>query len=88
MVRGERRRRSRRAFFSDGALVNDTFRALKARIRLLYSLEFPQEAGVLSFMQFAQARSRVHRLLRRADWRREPTAELLASVARAEALSR
>ncbi len=67
--------------------MNDTLREVKARVRRLDSVSFPDDAGIVLFLEFAQARSRVHRLLRRADRTREPTAELMASVGRAEALS-
>ncbi len=67
--------------------MNETLREVKARVRRLDSVRFPDDAGMRPFLDFAQALSRVHRLLRRADRTREPTAELLASVGRAEALS-
>ncbi len=65
--------------------MNDTFRDLKARVR---SLDGVLATGAAANIEFAQAVSRVHRVLRRGDRSREPTAELETLVQRAEALMR
>jgi hypothetical protein len=65
--------------------MNDTFRELKARIRRLD--EVLAARGVAD-IPFAQAVSRVHRLVRRSDRSREPSPELQELLQRAEALGR
>lgn len=64
--------------------MNDSFRDLKARVRHLDSV---LAGGAAANVDFAQALSQVHRVLRRGDRSREPTAELEALVHRAEALA-
>jgi hypothetical protein len=64
--------------------MNDTFRDLKARVRRLDEALSAGSANV----DFAQALSQAHRLLKRGDRSREPSPQLEALVQRAEALVR
>ena len=64
--------------------MNDTYREFKLRLRKLEGVLHDQG---LSNVDFAQALSRVRRAERRGDRSREPTSELLALLARAEALA-
>lgn len=64
--------------------MNDAFRDLKARVRRLDGV---LAAGPAANVAFAQALSQAHRVLRRGDRTREPSAELEALVQRAEALA-
>lgn len=64
--------------------MNDTYREFKLRLRRLEGVL--HDRG-LSNVEFAQALSRVRRAERRGDRSREPTMELLALLARAEALA-
>jgi hypothetical protein len=65
--------------------MNDTFREFKERIRQLDRLL--AERG-LTRLDFAQAVSRVHRVVKRGDRSREPTAELRGLLEQAEGLAR
>lgn len=65
--------------------MNDDFRELKARIRKLD--EALGDHGGAN-VAFAQALSRLHRLVRRSDRSREPSPELKELLERAEALGR
>lgn len=65
--------------------MNDTFREFKGRIRKLDGLLV--ERGSVS-IDLAQAVSRVHRVERRGDRSREPSAELRTLLERAESLAR
>ena len=65
--------------------MNDNFRDLKARIRAVDGLLTLRGLGNV---EFAQAVSRVHRLVRRSDRSREPGAELRLLLERAESLAR
>ncbi len=67
--------------------MNDELKELKTRVKQLDSVKMSQDSGMGQFLDFAQALSRVHRLLRRADRSRGPTPELLQSVGRAEEMS-
>jgi hypothetical protein len=64
--------------------MNDTFKEFKGRIRKMDELLL--ERG-LKNMDFAQAVSRVHRVARRGDRSREPTAELRGLLERAEKIA-
>ena len=64
--------------------MNDTYREFKLRLR---KLEGVLHDRGLSNVEFAQALSRVRRAERRGDRSRAPTTELLALLARAEALA-
>lgn len=66
--------------------MNDVFRDLKTRIRLLE--EALARAGVAGNLDLAQALSHVRRAARRADRSRAPSAELQHLLARAEGLAR
>jgi hypothetical protein len=68
-----------------GSVMNETFRELKGRVRRLD--EVLQREGLQS-LEFAQAVSRVQRVVRKSDRSREPTAELQALLERAELLGR
>ena len=65
--------------------MNDTFREFKGRIRKLDGVLL--DRGLVN-LEFAQAVSRVHRVVRRGDRSREPTAELRGLLERAENLAR
>ncbi len=65
--------------------MNDSFRDLKARVR---RLDEALSAGAAANVDFAQALSKAHRVLRRGDRSREPSPELETLVQRAEALVR
>lgn len=64
--------------------MNDTYREFKLRLRKLEGVLYDRG---LSNVEFAQALSRVRRAERRGDRSRAPTTELLALLARAEALA-
>ena len=66
--------------------MNDTFRELKERVRKLDGVL--RHGGGLKSLEFAQAMNRVRQLVRKGDRSREPSAELLASLERAETLGR
>ncbi len=63
--------------------MNDTFKEYKARIRKLNEVLAERGGADLTF---AQAVSRVHRLVRRSDRSREPSPELRTLLERAETL--
>jgi hypothetical protein len=65
--------------------MNETFREFKGRLRKLD--EVLQHRGLQS-MEFAQAVSRVQRVVRKSDRSREPTAELQTLLERAEILGK
>ena len=65
--------------------MNDTFREVKDRIR---KLDAVLVQGGNSNVEFAQAVSRVRRLVKKGDRSREPSAEIRTSLDRAEALGR
>jgi hypothetical protein len=65
--------------------MNDSFRDIKARVRRLDEV---LSAGAAANLDFAQALSKAHRVLRRGDRSREPTPELETLVKRAEDLAR
>jgi hypothetical protein len=62
--------------------MNEAFRDLKERMRRLDALL--QSRGASVDVAFAQALSSLHRAARRGDRSREPTAELLTLLERAE----
>jgi hypothetical protein len=66
-------------------VMNDTFREFKGRIRKLDGVLL--DRGLVN-LEFAQAVSRVHRVVRRGDRSREPTAELRGLLEHAESLAR
>ena len=66
--------------------MNRTFKDLKERMRRLDALL--ERHGATGDLGFAQALSRLHRAVRREDRTREPSAELLSLLTRAEALGR
>ena len=66
-------------------VMNDTFREFKGRIRKLDGVL--TERGLVN-IDFAQAVSRVHRVVRRGDCSREPSAELRGLLEHAESLAR
>jgi hypothetical protein len=65
--------------------MNDTFREVKERIR---KLDAVLEHGGNSNVEFAQAVSRVRRLVKKGDRSREPSPEIRTSLDRAEAIGR
>jgi hypothetical protein len=65
--------------------MNDTFREVKDRIRKLDTF---LERGGSSNVELAQAVSRVRRLVKKGDRSREPSAEIRASLDKAEAIGR
>lgn len=66
--------------------MNESFKDLKERIRRLDALL--EQHGAAGDIGFAQALSRLHRAARRGDRTREPSAELVTLLTRAEALGR
>ncbi len=66
--------------------MNEAFRALKERMRRLDALL--ESRGASEDVAFAQALSSLHRAARRGDRSREPTAELVALLERAEGFGR
>jgi hypothetical protein len=66
--------------------MNDAFRDVKGRLRSLEEILWQQ--GGRQHLEFAQALSRVRRLVRRGDRSREPTAEIRVLLERAESLGR
>jgi len=66
--------------------MNEAFKELKERMRRLDALL--ERHGAAGDVGFAQALSRLHRAARRGDRTREPSAELVTLLARAEALGR
>ena len=66
--------------------MNDSFRDVKDRLRSLDEILWRQ--GGREHLEFAQALSRVRRLVRRGDRSREPTAEIRTLLERAESLGR
>ena len=65
--------------------MNDTFREVKDRIR---KLDAVLEKGGSSNVEFAQAVSRLRRLVKKGDRSREPSPEIRTSLDRAEAIGR
>jgi hypothetical protein len=65
--------------------MNDRFREVKDRVRKLDAF---LEQGGSSNVDLAQAVSRVRRLVKKGDRSREPSAELQASLDKAEAIGR
>lgn len=65
--------------------MNDAFRELKARVRKLDAL---LQQGGTGHLPFAQALSAVQRAVRRGDRTRQPSAELMGLLEKAESLSR
>lgn len=65
--------------------MNDDFRELKARIRKLDAL---LRQGGIGHLPFAQALSAVQRATRHGDRTRQPSAELMSLLEKAETLGR
>jgi hypothetical protein len=68
--------------------MNENFGQLKARLRKLDDLLASETGRILTNLDFAQALSQAHRLLRDGDRTREPSPALHAAVERAEVLGR
>jgi hypothetical protein len=68
--------------------MNENFGALKARLRKLDGILAADADRILGNLEFARAVSQAQRLVRDGDRTREPSAELLAAVERAELLGR
>jgi len=68
--------------------MNESFGALKARVRALAEQLTSEQGFLLGHLEFARALSKARRLLRDGDRTREPTPDLLAAVERAESLGR
>jgi len=68
--------------------MNESFGAVKARVRALDAQLSSEQGGLLGNLEFARALSKARRLLRDGDRTREPTADLLSAVERAESLGR
>ncbi|HYD40915.1 MAG TPA: hypothetical protein VEB43_08790 [Anaeromyxobacter sp.] len=66
--------------------MNEAFKVLKERMRRLDALL--QRRGATEDVAFAQALSTLHRAARRGDRSREPSAELVGLLERAEAHGR
>jgi hypothetical protein len=66
--------------------MNEAFRTLKERMRRLD--ELLENRGASEDVGFAQALSSLHRAARRGDRSREPSAELVMLLERAEAFGR
>jgi hypothetical protein len=66
--------------------MNDQYRDLKERMRRLDALL--ESHGAREDVGFAQALSSLHRAERRGDRSRQPSAELVGLLERAEGLSR
>jgi hypothetical protein len=65
--------------------MNDAFRELKERMRRLGAIL--ERRGAAEDVGFAQAVSSLRRVARRGDRSREPTAELMSLLERAEAFA-
>jgi sirohydrochlorin ferrochelatase len=65
--------------------MNETFREVKDRMR---RLDVVLERGGSSNVEFAQAVSRVRRLVKKGDRSREPSQEIRVTLDRAEAMGR
>jgi hypothetical protein len=65
--------------------MNDTFREVKDRMR---KLDVVLTQGGNSNVEFAQAVSRVKRLMKKGDRSREPSVEIRSFLDKAEALGR
>lgn len=65
--------------------MNDTFREVKDRVR---KLDAVLVQGGNSNVEFAQAVSKVRRLVKKGDRSREPSPEIRASLDKAEAIGR
>jgi hypothetical protein len=65
--------------------VNDTFREVKDRMR---KLDAVLVKGGNSNVEFAQAVSKVRRLVKKGDRSREPSPEIRTSLDKAEAIGR
>ncbi len=65
--------------------VNDSYKQVKDRLRVLDTVLM---RGGVGNRELAQAVSMVHRLVKKGDRSREPSAELLRSLDKAEALGR
>jgi hypothetical protein len=68
--------------------MNETFGAVKARVRALDAQLASDKGFLLGHLDFARALSKARRLLRDGDRTREPKAELVAAVELAESLGR
>jgi hypothetical protein len=69
--------------------MNESYGEMKARYRKLADLLNEEGGGrILGNLEFARAVSQAHRLLRDADRSRDPSAELRASIEKAERLGR
>ncbi len=66
--------------------MNDGYKDIKARIKLLDTARAPDGTANTGSIEFSQALNQAHRLVRRGDRSREPSTELRASVDKAEAL--
>ena len=66
--------------------MNEAFRDLKERMRRLDALL--ESRGASEDVGFAQALSSLHRAAKRGDRKREPNAELVVLLERAEAFGR
>ena len=66
--------------------MNEAYKALKERMRRLDALL--ERRGATEDVTFAQALSSLHRAARRGDRSREPSAELVGLLERAEAHGR
>jgi len=75
-----------RRWYTSG--MNENFGALKARLRKLDGMLAADADRILGNLEFARAVSQAQRLVRDGDRTREPSAELLAAVERAELLGR
>ena len=65
--------------------MNDTFREVKVRMR---KLDAVLVKGGNSNVEFAQAVSKVRRLVKKGDRSREPSPEIRTSLDKAEAIGR
>jgi len=68
--------------------MNESFGALKARVRALATQLDSEQGFLLGHLEFARALSKARRLLRDGDRTREPSPHLLAAVEHAESLGR
>ena len=68
--------------------MNQNFGELKARIRKLNDLLTAEAGRILGNLEFAQALSHAHRLVRDGDRTSEPSSVLRAAVEKAEVLGR
>lgn len=68
--------------------MNESFGGVKARVRALVAQLSSEKGALLGNLEFARALSKARRLLRDGDRSREPSADLLSAVERAESLGR